>query len=211
MKAQRHLLDIEEQAARISSRLLQYHEDPNGILISLLQSGLGLASILSGMLHVPRHIFIAKELRAPCKCPCWIGALTESNFTFMDDRVIHRQQWPYRELRAYIERELQEKRTEIARLKTIHRSPYGLPELRGRNVLFINDGTAPSTTLIASIESFRTLGAGRIVLALPSDSILIARDIEHRVDEFVVANPTGIASERCRAEPTSSLDHPWVA
>jgi predicted phosphoribosyltransferase len=211
MKAQRHLLDIEEQAARMSICLLQYREDPNSILMSLLQSGLGLASILSGMLHVPRHIFIAKDLRAPCQCPCSIGALTETNFIFMDQRVIARQQWLYRELRAYIERELQERRTEIAQLKKIHRSPFGLPELGGRNVLFVNDGTATSTALIASIESFRTLGAVRIVLAVPSDSTRIARDIEHRVDEFVVAGPTGITSEQGRAENVSSLDHPWVA
>ena len=93
----------------------------------------------------------------------------------MDERVIARQQWPYRELRAYIERELQEQRAEIAQLKKTHRSPFGLPELGGRNVLFVNDGTATSTALIASIESFRMLGAGRIVLAVPSDATLIAK------------------------------------
>jgi predicted phosphoribosyltransferase len=210
MKPQRHLLDIEEQADRMNHRLLQYREDPNSILMSLLQSGLGLASILSGMLHVPRHIFIAKDLRAPCACPCSIGALTETDFIYMDERIIARQQWPYRELRAFIEKEIQEQRAEITRLKKTHRSPYSLPALAGRNVLFVNDGTAASTALIASIESFRSLGAGRVVLAVPSDSI-IARDIEHRVDELVVASPSGVTSELHRAEQISSLDHPWVA
>jgi predicted phosphoribosyltransferase len=197
MKAERNLLHIEELAARMSDRLLQYREDPNGILMSLLQSGLGLSSILSGTLHVPRHIFIAKDLRAPCPCPCSIGALTETNFVYMEESVIARQQWPYRELRAQIEKQMQEQRGEIARLKKIHRSPHGLPELAGRHVLFVNDGTASSAALIASIESFRLLGAGRIVLAVPSDFRRIASDIEQRVDELVIASP--------------SLDHPRVA
>jgi predicted phosphoribosyltransferase len=211
MKPQRHLLDIEEQAAGMSHCLIQYREDPNSVLMSLLQSGLGLASILSGILHVPRHIFIAKDLRAPCPCPCSIGALTETNFIYMDERIIARQQWPYRELRAYIERELQKQRAEITRLKKSHRFPYGLPELGGRNVLFVNDGTAASTALIASIESFRSLGAGRIVLAVPSDSIRVANDIEHRVDELVVAGPSSFTSEPRRTEKIPSIDRPRVA
>jgi len=204
MKPERHLLKIEEQAARMNNCLLRYREDSNAILMSLLQSGLGLASILSGMLHVPRHIFIVKDLWAPCSCPCSIGALTETNFIYMDERVIARQQWPYRELRAYIERTIQEQRAEIARLTKIHRWPHSLPELTGRNVLFVNDGTASSTTLIASIESFRSLGAGRIVLAVPSDPARIGNLIGHRVDELVIASPRKI-------EQSSTLDHPWVA
>jgi len=204
MKPDRDLLNIEEQAARMNNCLLRYREDTDAILMSLLQSGLGLASILSGMLHVPRHIFIARDLRAPCSCPCSIGALTETNFIYMDERVIARQQWPYRELRAYIERTIQEQRAEIARQTKTHRWPHGLPDLTGRNVLFVNDGTASSTILIASIESFRSLGAGRIVLAVPSDPARIAKLIEHRVDELVVATPK-------KTVPSSPLDHPWVA
>lgn len=211
MKPKPHLLNIEEQAATMSNCLRQYREDPNGILMSLLQSGLGLASILSGMLHVPRHVFIAKDLRAPCQCSCSIGALTETNLIYMDECVIARQQWPYRELRAYIERAIQEQRAEIERLKKTHRSPHGLPELVGRNVLFVNDGTASSTSLIASISSFRSLGAGKIVLALPTDTMRIGKDIEHRVDEFIVANPSDHTSEPQRAGQTPNLDHPWVA
>jgi len=211
MKSKRRLLNIEEQSATMSNCLLQYREDPNSILMSLLQSGLGLASILSGILHVPRHVFIAKDLRAPCPCSCSIGALTETNFVYMDECVISRQQWPYRELRAYIEREIQEQRAEIARLKKTHRSPHGLPELAGRNVLFVNDGTASSTSLIASIESFHSLGAGRIVLAVPSDTMRIGKDIEHRVDELIVTSPSDHNSEPRRTAQTPTFDHPWVA
>jgi len=184
MNAHRNLLDVEELAATMCGRLVRYREDPNSILLSLLNSGLGLASILSGLLHVPRHVFIAEKLNAPCKCPCSIGALTETNFIYMDNQVIARQQWPYRELRAYIERELQNQRAEIARQKQIHRAGFGLPEFGRRNVLFVNDGTADSTELIASIESFRRLGAARIVLAVP-DTIRVTRNIEDRVDDWV--------------------------
>ena len=193
-------MKIEEQAAKLSSSLRQYREDRNCTILSLLQSGLGLASILSGMLHVPRHVFIVKDLRAPCPCPCSIGALTETDFVYMDETVIARQLWPYRELRAYIEQEIQEQRKEIERLRQTHRSPHALPDMAGRNVLFINDGSATPTSLIASIESFRSLGAGRIILAVPN-SMPIGVDIGHRVDELIVASPSGV----------TSLDHPWVA
>jgi predicted phosphoribosyltransferase len=213
MNRERYFQHIEEQATAISRSLLPYREDPNSVLMSLLQSGLGMSSILSGMLHLPRHIFIAEDLRAPCACPCSIGAVTETDFIYMEESVIARQLWPYRELRAYIEREIQEQRGNIARLKKTHRSPQGLPNLMGRNVLFVNDGTASTTLLIASIESFRSLGAGRIVLAVPSDSNNLGFGLEHRagelVDELVVGS-TSRTPER-KTESASSLAHPWVA
>jgi predicted phosphoribosyltransferase len=106
---------------------------------------------------------------------------------------------------------MQTQRAEITRQQRIHRSDYGLPELGGRNVLFVNDGTAATTALIASIESFRRLNAGSIVLAVPSLSIPIVRDIEHRVDELIVAYPTDLHSGQRRAEEVSPLDPPLVA
>lgn len=211
MKRERHFLHIEEQSARMSRCLHQYREDPNSILMSLLQSGLGLASILSGMLHVPRHIFIAKDLRAPCLCPCSIGALTETEVVYMEESVIANQMWPYRDLRAYIERAIQERRREIASLKKTHRSPHGPPDLMGRNVLFVNDGTASTALLIASIESFRLLGAGRIVLAVPSDSMQIGSDLEHRVDDLVVAGSTSLTTEPRNTNLNHSPDDSRVA
>jgi putative phosphoribosyl transferase len=213
MNRERYFQHIEEQATTLSRSLLPYREDPHSVLMSLLQSGLGLSSILSGMLHLPRHIFIAENLRAPCACPCSIGALTETNFIYMEESVIARQPWPYRELRAYIEREIQEQRRNIARLKETHRSPHGLPNLVGRNVLLVNDGTASITLLIASIESFRSLGAGRIVLAVPSDSKNLGSDLEHRAGELVDELVVGSARRTLerKSESTSSLAHPWVA
>jgi len=83
---------------------------------------------------------------------------------------------PYRELRAYVEREMQAKRTEIERQRKIHRAPHGLPELDGR--MFCSSMTHSGFSGADRIDrSFRRLGAGRIVLAVPSDSIQVGSDI----------------------------------
>jgi len=211
MKSLPYALNVEEIAGRMNARLLRYREDPNSVLLSLLRSGLGLASTLSGLLHLPRHIFIVEHLRAPCTCPCAIGALTETNHVFMDERVIARQQWPYRNLRAYIEREMQTQRADIVRQQNIYRMKYGLPDLGGRNVIFVNDGTAVSASLIASIESFRELGAARIVMAVASDSIQFVKDIQYRVDEFIVVDPAKRHLELRQAELSPFMTPPRVA
>ncbi len=127
---------------------------PNGGLV---------AASLSGLLRIPVEVFIANDLRAPCHCPCTIGAWTETDVVYMDESRISRL---YLELRAHIEREIKVQRAEIALQRQFLRSGCGLPDLTGRHVLFIDDGTAAPTTLFASIEAFRKLGAGKIVDAV---------------------------------------------
>ena len=185
---------VREAVNRLDGRMRHCGDDPNGIVLALPDGGLAMAYVVGRLLRIPVHVFIAQNLRAPCHCPCAIGGLTETNVVQMDPSVIARQQWPYRELRAYIERETQRQRAEIARQRQLLRSGRPLPDLTGRHVLFADDGTTSLVTLIASIESFRKLGAGKIVAAMPAVSFEIMREVELRADELIVTGPTGLLS-----------------
>jgi putative phosphoribosyl transferase len=179
-------LGVDGLARMLAVRLVHYMDDPDRIILALPKDRLGLASALSDRLRIPCETFIARPLRAPCECPCTIGALTETGVVYLDPEVISRQSWLHRELRAHIEREIQAQRIGIARQSAQLRTGRGLPDLTGRHVLFIDEGKTPSAVLFAVIEALRRLHAARIVAAIPMEINSLTPEIRHRVDEFLL-------------------------
>jgi len=167
-------------------RLTHYADDPDGIVLALPNGSLVIASVVSELLQIPMEVFVARTLCAPCNCHCTIGAVTESGVVHMDQTVIARQECLPRELRAHIEREIEAQRARIARQLAFLRSGRELPNLTGRHVLFVDDGTAPSVILIGVIEALQRLGTGRLVAAIPIGTHRVVQDIEQRVDELII-------------------------
>jgi predicted phosphoribosyltransferase len=131
MKARQKFVNGEDVARTFANRLIQYRDDPAGMVLTLpnrREAGI----VASALLQLPVEVFIARDLQAPCHCPCMIGALTETDVVHLDEDVIAKQAWLHRELRAYIEREIQQQRAEIARQRQLLRSGRGLPEMKGR-------------------------------------------------------------------------------
>jgi putative phosphoribosyl transferase len=178
----------EETARNLAHSLIQYGDNPDAIILAPPDGKV--ASIVSGLLRLPAEVFIARNLRAPCHCPCIIGALTETDVVYIDESVIVKQAWLHRELRAYIEREIQLQRAEIARQRQFLRSGRGLLNLAGRHILFVDDGASPLATLLAAIESFRKLGADKIVAAIPTESSQVIQTMQQWVDELVIPMPS---------------------
>ena len=111
--------------------------------------------------------------------------IDRNRYVYLDQNVISSQGLLPRELRAYIEREVQVRREEIATQRQILRSGQELHNLTGRNTLLMDDGASSSSVLVASIQALRKLGAGRIAAAIRMRSSPAIRDIQHRVDEIV--------------------------
>ena len=182
-------LSIRRAVQALSDRMLHYTADPEGIALALPNRSLAMAFSISKLLQIPMDVFVVRTLRAPCNCPCIIGALTESDVVYLDQNVVARQEWLHRELRAHIEKEIQTHRAEIVRQATYLRVGRQLSNLARRDVLFIDDGSAPLATMFASIETFRRLHARRIVVAIPMQTSPVIRSIRQRVDELIVPSP----------------------
>jgi putative phosphoribosyl transferase len=182
----------ERPSLELSCGLLQYADDPKAIALALPNGSLSAPSVLSDVLRIQCEIFIARDLQAPCSCPCAIGGLTETDTVYLDQSVISSQELLPRELRAYVEREVQVRREEIATQRLFLRSGRELLNLAGRNILLVDDGASSSSVLVASIQGLRKLGAGRIAAAIRMTSFPAIRDIQHRVDAIVFLSPSDL-------------------
>ncbi len=58
-------------------------------------------------------------------------------------------------------------------------------EMKGKNVIIIDDGIATGFTLKCAINEIKLKGAHKIIVAVPVASSDVARDIQNLVDEFI--------------------------
>jgi predicted phosphoribosyltransferase len=82
------------------------------------------------------------------------------------------------------ERAVQEQ--EIARRRTLYRGGNPLPPLQGRTVILVDDGVATGATYLASVQTLKAAGVGRLVAGLPVAPAETAQLIAARIDDCVV-------------------------
>jgi len=85
----------------------------------------------------------------------------------------------------YLEAEIaHEQQVALERIKRFRKN-LPLPDLKGWQVLLVDDGIATGATMLAVIESMRKLGAKKIIVAVPTSSVDAYNAVESSADEIV--------------------------
>ena len=92
-----------------------------------------------------------------------MGAVAEGGRYLIDADLDDTLQIP----KALIDARLQRELTEIELRKRLYRAGCPAPQLRGRIVIFVDDGLATGSTMQASIQLLRKANPARIVFAVP--------------------------------------------
>ncbi|MFZ9628136.1 MAG: phosphoribosyltransferase [Ilumatobacteraceae bacterium] len=136
---------------------------PTVIVLGLPRGGVPVAAEVAARLHAPLHVLVARKLGAPAQPELAVGAISEAGARVVDHDLAQRCGVTDTEL-ANVERR------ERARLDT-NSHAFGVdrrPPLVGRTVVIVDDGIATGATARAACRAARTLGAARVVLAVPA-------------------------------------------
>ncbi|HEY9744697.1 MAG TPA: phosphoribosyltransferase family protein, partial [Oculatellaceae cyanobacterium] len=85
------------------------------------------------------------------------------------------------ELQALIQKET----AELNRRLHLFRNGQPFPNLKDRTVILVDDGLATGASALAAIRAARSMGAKRLVLAVPVGAHSTVSDLRHEVDELV--------------------------
>jgi len=172
----------EEAGRRLAAELLQYRNDPRGLILALPRGGVAVGYQLSLALHLPLNVFITRKIGAPDNPEYAIGALAETGSRYLNQDAVS----SFGLSRSELDRFIQVQETEIVRRSNLYRQGRQLPHLTGRTVLLVDDGIATGSTFIASALAIRSLQPHHLVGAIPVGPSSTIREVNALVDELVV-------------------------
>lgn len=160
------------------------------VVVGLSRGGVPVAAEMARELALPLEICVVRKLVARYEPPVAIGAVAEGGGRYLDEGRIRELGLGDRELAAIVARE----QTEIARLSQLLRDRPPL-DLRGCDVILVDDGAITGATILAAVVSLRARGVRRIELAIPvasSEALDAVRPWFDRVI-FLTAEPMLVA------------------
>lgn len=164
------------EAGLLLSEKLKKYQSSNSVVLAVPRGGVPVAAIIAKSLHLPLDIVLSKKIGHPYNKEFAIGAVS------MDSMVIDEHPDVSK---AYIE-------TEIARLRKLMQEKYEIYmgnrtplEIKGKNVIIVDDGIATGNTLLVSINMLRKRNPAKIIVAVPVIPFDTVPIFKKNTDEFV--------------------------
>jgi putative phosphoribosyl transferase len=168
-------------AGKRLARALSGFAGKNGLVLAIPRGGVAVGYEIAQALHLPLDVIIPHKLGAPSNPELAIGAITEDGSTVLDDSVI-----AYLDVsREYISEESDRQKKEIERRLGLYRQNLPNSDLKGKDVIVVDDGIATGSTMKAALLSVKNKGAKSITVAIPVGPPSTIKELEKRADHVV--------------------------
>jgi putative phosphoribosyl transferase len=153
----------------------------DGIVLAIPRGGVVVGYEVAEALNLPLDVIIPRKIGAPGNPEYAIGAITEDGTLILDENVIAYMNVPS----DYVERESENQRLEIQRRMRLYRQNAPYPNLKGRDVIVVDDGIATGSTMKAALSSVKNGGANTVVAAVPVGPPSTIEELKTQADHVV--------------------------
>jgi putative phosphoribosyl transferase len=154
-------------------------DDP--VVLALPRGGVPVAVEVAAALHAPLDVLLVRKVGAPGHAEYGVGALGEDGVVWLDEPRID----ALRLDRRRIQDTVAEERGRLAEYARTYRHTRPPIEVRGRDVVVVDDGIATGGSALAGVAVLRGRDAGRVVVAVPVASVRGVRALEDVADLVV--------------------------
>jgi putative phosphoribosyl transferase len=173
--------DREDAGRRLAARLEHYKGKEGALVLALPRGGVAVGYEVALALGCPLDIIIIRKIGFPGQPELAVGAVAETGAVVLNENIIAMGHVS----RGYIDGEAEALRGAIARRKELYRGGEGVPPVKGKTVIVVDDGVATGATMKAAIAALKEERPARLVAALPVSSREAEKDIGSMVDEWV--------------------------
>lgn len=155
---------------------------PAQLVIGLARGGVAVARPIARSLTLPLDVLVVKKISSPYNPELAIGAVAPDGVVFVDWRGAHRTGAD----EAYINEETSRRQADVRQRMIRYRKGKKPPDVRGRDVVLVDDGAATGATIEAAIQWLKAKKAKRITVALPVAAPDVQAKIAPEVDALEV-------------------------
>ncbi len=169
-----------EDAARQLSQYIEIDNPSNTLVVALPRGGVPLGLVISQEHDLPFDVIHAKKIGHPFHPEFAVGAIAEEGQPIWSEAVP-----------GDMEEAVENVRSEIQRRRELYSKFLEEKEVRGRDVIIVDDGIATGMTMFAAIDALKDRGARSVKLAVPVIPSDTYDKLKSRVDDiFYVEVPT---------------------
>lgn len=165
----------------LASLLLAYRCQADTLVLALPRGGVPVAYEIACALELRLDLMTVRKLGVPFHAELAMGAIASGGVRVLNRDVVHMHGIDADMLDAVAQREL----LELQRRERVYRGDRPLPDLRGQQVILVDDGLATGATMRAAVRAVRSQGAARIVVAVPIAPCDTLDELREEVDEVV--------------------------
>lgn len=133
------------------------------VIIALPRGGVVVGYEVASILKRSLHVLIVRKIGSPSSPEYGLGALTEDNELFLDEKAIQR----LGHTRDTIEKVVSHEQSELKRRLKLYRKNKSLPQLAHKTVVIVDDGIATGVTAIAAVRYVTKQKPHKIIVATP--------------------------------------------
>lgn len=175
-----YFADRVDAGKRLAQSLSDFH-GKNAVVLAIPRGGVVVGYEIAAALVLPLDVIVPHKLGAPDNPELAIGAIAEDGSTVLDNQLI-----TYLGVcSGYIEEESERQRQEITRRMQLYRQGAPPVDLKGKEVIIVDDGIATGSTMKAALASVKNRGAKTVTVAVPVGPPQTITDLKHQADRVV--------------------------
>ncbi len=171
--------DRRQAGAVLAELLADIRAEPHAVVLGLVRGGVPVAAEVAQLLHVPLDVLVVRKLGVPWAPEVAFGAVGPAGVRVLNPDIAARL--GARDIAIVTEQAT----AELVRRERAYRADRPPLDLTGQIAVVVDDGLATGATARAAVEVARTLGARRIVVAVPVGSVEAVGLLERTADLVV--------------------------
>jgi putative phosphoribosyl transferase len=175
------MFEDRKDAGRQLVRYLEAYHNTNAIVLGMPRGGVVVAFEVANALCLELNVMVARKIGAPGQPELAIGAIGPGEAVILNDTYVQAYHLTEKELESMI---IAEQR-ELTRRIQLYCGKAGLPSVKNRTVILIDDGVATGLTALVAIRALRKMEPTRLIFAAGVCAPDAAEQLRQEVDEMI--------------------------
>ena len=178
------LTDRKDAGRQLGEYIRSHLEYRNSVVVAIPAGGIPVGKEVALVLGAPFELAVVRKIQIPGNTEAGFGAVTWDGKVLINERLRAALGLSQGEVDAAVALTRKNVRERIER----YTGGRTFPDLTGKTAILVDDGLASGFTMLAAIQSIRTSGSARIVVAVPTASASSAERVAGEADQLVCLN-----------------------
>jgi len=171
-------------AGRVLAEMLEEFQGSDAMILAIPAGGVEVAVVTAKELNLPLAVAVVNKITPPWSTEVGYGAIAFDGTVLLNETLLPAMHLTDREIREGIRQTSQKVRRRVKLLREDH----PMPDPAGRTVILVDDGLASGYTMRAAVEAVKKTKPAKLIVALPTAPLRVARELVRTVDRLYCAN-----------------------